>query len=51
VLEAASGSAAIEVARTYSKAIHLLLADVVMPGMSGRDVARQLIAERPSFLL
>jgi len=49
VLEAANGSAAIEVARTYSKAIHLLLADVVMPGMSGRDVARQLIAERPEL--
>lgn len=49
VLEAASGPAAIEVARHYSKAIHLLLADVVMPGMSGRDVARQLVAERPAL--
>jgi len=46
VLEAGSGAEAITVSRQHSGPIHLLLADVVMPGMSGRELARQLAAER-----
>ncbi len=47
VLEAPSGEAALDVARRYSGAIHLLLTDVVMPGMSGHDLAKRLAALRP----
>jgi two-component system, cell cycle sensor histidine kinase and response regulator CckA len=49
VLEASSGSEAIAVSRQYAGTIDLLLADVVMPGMSGREVARQLCSERPDL--
>jgi two-component system, cell cycle sensor histidine kinase and response regulator CckA len=47
VLEAASGHAALEVARSFGGAIHLLLTDVVMPGMSGRALADALTEARP----
>jgi two-component system cell cycle sensor histidine kinase/response regulator CckA len=46
VLEAGSGPEALAVAEQYQDTIHLLLADVIMPGMSGREVARQLLTER-----
>jgi two-component system, cell cycle sensor histidine kinase and response regulator CckA len=49
VLEAGSGAEAITVSREHSEPIHLLLADVFMPGMNGREVARQLITERPEL--
>jgi two-component system, cell cycle sensor histidine kinase and response regulator CckA len=46
VLEAGSGPEAIAVSRQHRDAIHLLLADLLMPGMGGRELARQLLAER-----
>jgi len=49
VLEARSGPEALELSRHHRKPIHLLLADVVMPGVSGREVARQLCLERPEM--
>jgi PAS domain S-box-containing protein len=33
----------------YPGPIHLLLTDVVLPGISGRDVARQITAHRPEI--
>ncbi|WP_231603772.1 response regulator [Neorhodopirellula pilleata] len=42
VLEASDGAEALRVAGTHSGPIHLLLTDLVMPGMSGREVAEQL---------
>ena len=48
VLEAEAGTAALEIARKHSGPIHLLLTDVVMPRMSGREVAERLAIERPA---
>ncbi len=47
VLEAASAEAALDVAQRYSGPIHVLLTDVIMPGLSGRDLATRLAALRP----
>jgi two-component system, cell cycle sensor histidine kinase and response regulator CckA len=42
VLLASRGDAALELARSYEARIDLLITDVVMPGMSGRDLADQV---------
>jgi len=42
VLEAKHGPEALILGRRHSGAIHLMLTDVVMPQMSGRDLAEQL---------
>jgi PAS domain S-box-containing protein len=42
VLGAPDGAAALEVARLHEGEIHLLVTDMVMPGMSGRDLAERL---------
>jgi DNA-binding NtrC family response regulator len=47
VLEAPSAEAALDVADRYSGPIHLLLTDVIMPGLSGRDLAVRLAVVRP----
>jgi two-component system cell cycle sensor histidine kinase/response regulator CckA len=47
VIEAAAPDEAIEVVRRADREIHLLLTDVVMPGMSGPDLAREIQALRP----
>jgi CheY-like chemotaxis protein len=49
VLEAALGKEAMEIAATHPSAIDLLLTDVVMPGYSGAELARQLVESRPSL--
>ncbi len=47
VLTAASGEEALHLVRTFEGTIDLLLSDVVMPGMSGVDLASQLRARLP----
>ncbi|HXK11215.1 MAG TPA: ATP-binding protein [Vicinamibacteria bacterium] len=47
VLGAENGAQADSLCRTYGGEIHLLLTDVVMPGVGGRELARQVIALRP----
>ena len=47
VLAAATPESARALARNYAGPIHLLLTDVVMPGSSGRDLARDLAKSRP----
>jgi PAS domain S-box-containing protein len=49
VLAAADGREALELARVRLEPIDLLVTDIVMPGMSGRDLAEQLVAERPEL--
>jgi signal transduction histidine kinase len=47
VLEAGHGAAALDILKTYEGAIHLLLTDMVMPLMSGREIAERCMALRP----
>jgi PAS domain S-box-containing protein len=47
VLVAADGPAALELARTHQGAIDLLLTDVVMPRMLGKELAEQFAAAWP----
>ncbi len=49
VLGAADGAAALEVARLHEGEIHLLVTDMVMPGMSGRDLVERLRALRTAL--
>jgi PAS domain S-box-containing protein len=49
VLAAADGAKALEAARNFRGAIHLLLTDVVLPGIGGPILAKQLSAEHPEM--
>jgi CheY-like chemotaxis protein len=51
VLEAAHGEEAIQLAETYQETIHLLLSDLVLPGISGRRLAARLGALKPGIKL
>lgn len=48
VLTAGSPAKALELAAAHPGDIHLLLTDVVMPGMNGRSLARAICAQRPT---
>ena len=49
VIEARNGEQAIEAANRHKGEIHLLLTDVVMPGMSGHQAAKALAAAYPAM--
>jgi signal transduction histidine kinase len=49
VLEASSGVRALELARAYPGDLHLLMTDVVMPGLSGPEVAERIGHVRPGI--
>jgi signal transduction histidine kinase/ActR/RegA family two-component response regulator len=49
VLEAATGEEALERIKQYSGVIHLLVTDVVMPGMNGRELADRLAVDYPAL--
>jgi CheY-like chemotaxis protein len=49
VLEAERPDKAVDIARQHSGPIHLLLTDMVMPGMNGRALAERLAPIRPEM--
>jgi len=49
VLLAEDGRAALQVARQHSGPIHLLLTDVVMPRMGGKELADRMYKDRPDI--
>jgi PAS domain S-box-containing protein len=49
VLEAGDGRKAIELAKAHQGDIHLLITDVVMPGLGGRELAERLARRRPGL--
>ena len=48
VLEAADGAVAMQIAVAHEGTIHLLLTDVIMPGMNGRELAQRISEIRPN---
>ncbi len=48
VIEAADGAVAMQIAVAHEGMIHLLLTDVIMPGMNGRELAQRVSEIRPN---
>ncbi len=48
VMEAADGAVAMQIAVAHEGVIHLLLTDVIMPGMNGRELAQRISEIRPN---
>ncbi len=48
VIEAADGAVAMQIAVAHEAVIHLLLTDVIMPGMNGRELAQRIAEIRPN---
>jgi len=49
VLEAVDVEESLQIAKTFADPIHLLLTDVIMPGMSGRQLASEILTARPEM--
>jgi len=49
VLHAADGNEALQIADSHKHPIHLLLTDVVMPNVGGRELAQRLTQPRPEM--
>ena len=49
VIEARHGLDALRLAERHPDTIHLMVSDVVMPHMSGRELADRLVAVRPKM--
>ena len=49
VLAAHDGASALALAESYAGPIHLLLTDVIMPGLNGRELAKRLTLLRPGL--
>lgn len=49
VLEAEDGETALRIAEEHQGAIHVLLTDVMMPGINGKQLGDRLLALRPDI--
>jgi DNA-binding NtrC family response regulator len=49
VIEAENGEAGLKVSNEYKARIEMLITDVVMPGMGGRELAQKVSAARPEI--
>jgi len=49
IVEAVCGEEALELCRTPGKDIDLILSDVIMPGMNGKELLEKVHAERPEI--
>jgi len=49
VLTASHGKEAMRISQEYPEPIHLLVTDLILPHMNGREVARHLLPARPSM--
>ena len=49
VFDAPDGAAALALVKSYTKPIHLVITDVVLPGMNGKELAEQLQRLRPGI--
>jgi CheY-like chemotaxis protein len=49
VLEASGGKAALEVCRSYDGPIHMLLTDLIMPGISGTELRSSVVKQFPEI--
>jgi two-component system cell cycle sensor histidine kinase/response regulator CckA len=47
VLEAVNGSEALRVFEQHAGSVHLLLTDMIMPGVSGRELAQRVLERNP----
>jgi len=47
VIEAENGEAALRMSDAHTAPIHMVITDVVMPGMGGRELAKRLLESRP----
>jgi PAS domain S-box-containing protein len=49
VLAAPNGDEALQIANSFAEKIHLMITDVIMPGISGTETADRLAAARPEM--
>jgi len=50
VLSASDAKQALQIAETYEDEIHLVLTDVIMPEMNGRELVKEILPFRPRIL-
>ncbi len=51
VISASGGLQALQISKEHKGTIHLLLTDLLMPGMNGIELVKNLIALRPQILV
>lgn len=49
VLSASGGPEAVEICHRFSQTIHLMITDMIMPRMNGRELAERVVAARPEM--